>query len=91
MKHTFPKPHKPTRVTFRGGPHDGSVHTDDDSDANAMMAKFIAFIYEDKGTVDVAGNFNVGSAVAHRYALASVEETDTLRTLVVDYTSQSTG
>lgn len=85
------KPAKPTLVTFRGGPHDGTVHTDDACDPNVLIARFIAFVYEDKGEVDVLGNSNVGSPVAHRYRLVSAQEHDGLRTLVVDYVSQATG
>lgn len=91
MQQDFPKPATPTLVPFRGGPHNGSVHTDDDFDANVVMARFVAFLYEDTHTVEVAGNFNVGSPVAHLYKLASVKESDGLRTLIVDYVSHQTG
>lgn len=91
VQHDFTKPKKPTLVTFRGGPHDGSVHTEDACDPNVMIARFIAFVYEDKGGVDICGNFNIGSPVAHRYTLGSAQEHDGLRTLVVDYVSQASG
>jgi hypothetical protein len=84
----IPRPSKPTVVVFRGGPHDGAVHTGGPTTNDVMMARFIANIYEDKGTVEVIGNFNFGSPVAHRYKLASADESDALRTLVVDYVSQ---
>jgi hypothetical protein len=86
-----PKPAKPTLVIFRGGPHDGSVHTDDDCDRNVFIARFLAFLYEETGNAEAGGNFNPDSPVVHRYTLASVEESDELRTLVVDHTSHQRG
>lgn len=87
----YPKPRIPTVVTFTGGPNDGSVHTDDDLDANVLMARFIAFVYEDKGTADVVGNMNAGSRTPHRYTLTSVKDRDGVRYIAVAYASHQTG
>lgn len=92
MKFFIPEPSTPSVVVFRGGPHDGAVRTDGDGqDESVAMARFLVFLYEQNGTAEATGNFNVDSQTAHHYKLASVEEIDGVRTLVVDYDSHHRG